>query len=568
MAAPAPGPEPDQGGQADLLDGPLGDELRAALGLAEHGHAEAARAALLHCQRTALAQGDPALAALIASHLAQALVELGKPQPALQVLMDALATLPAPEPALRARLLAQAAPLHFDPQAGLELAAQADQLAGRVEDPRVRVGTLQVLLALLVQGGHADGIRVVAKGLADQASWIGDRAGQTQGLLAWARQLQADGERAEALDLARQAHAAALLLDDAQRALRASAAGFRGTLARAAGQALEALDALDTALLDGGLHHPEADDWRLQRALARLSMGTQVDGARDDLRSLGQSDNAQLAQRAVQALCLSAVDAGDLATATHLVQELPADARAAVQAQVDLAQGHFVEAAQRLEQLAQAFPQDSSVAFAWAKALRACGQHAAALAVVDPWLARAEQDGDDWLELQGRLARTPTLAALGDHDAARQDARRAAALSADLHLPLHHVTACGWVALSLARLELVAEALAELHAASEFAARLGASAAALQAALAHTLLDSGAVRQGLQGRDVADVAAAISPPGLAAAVLLTLCRRALADGDRALAQALLDRARRADGGRGGQLSDQVAQLAAQLEADR
>lgn len=540
-------------------------QLRQALEMIGQGQARAA-VPLLQALRERGHEIDPGLGALVGSHLAEALTAAGQRSQAVQVLGEDAAAVRDPGYAdVRARLLAQAAPLHPDEEFGLQLAAEADRLAGTLDDPMPRLQTMGVLLALLERGGHDQGLEVVATSLADYARQLGDSAAQTQARLVLARWHAGQGRAAEALDHARQAHAAAQLLGDDQRGLRGQAAAERGRLARQQGQLLEAVEALDLALAD---LQPADDGVRLERALAAAGLGLEVQRSRAELDVLCHSGDAAVARRAQRARWLGRLARGEVMDGEAL-PELPAADRQALEAQRALRQGDFVEAVRLLQALQEMSPADAPATLLLAQALRGSGQVLQALQLLDECTDRALASADSWLELRARLQRAPLLGDLGDHEASRQDARRAAELAEQLHLPLHHVAARTQVAQALARLDLPAEAVAELDRAAQHAAAVGAEAAAVRAALLGALLDPAPVRDALSWRPVDALAAAgrVEPASLGPAVLLVLARRAWAqDGDAAEALQLLKRAQELDLGLGGQLAGPLKALEQELAA--
>ncbi len=553
-------------GETDDLSAEEYRLLRQALEMVAQGQARTA-VPLLEGLRDRGHAVDPGLGALVGSHLAEALVAAGMRGQAIQVLGEDAAAVRDPSYAdVRARLLAQAAPLHPDEDFGLQLAAEADRLAAALDDPLPRLQTMGVLLALLERGGHDQGLEVVATSLADYARRLGDSAAETQARLVLARWHAGQGRADEALEYARQAHAAAQLLGEDQRGLRGQAAAERGRLARQQGQLLEAVEALDLALAD---LQPADDSVRLERALAAVGLGLETQRSRAELDVLCHSGDAMVARRAQRARWLGRLARGEVA-ADEALPDLAAADRQALEAQRALRQGDFAEALRLLQALQLLSPGDAPTALLLAQALRGSGQVLQALQLLDEWTDRATASADTWLELRARLQRAPLLGDLGDHEASRQDARRAAELAELLHLPLHHVAARTQVAQALARLDLPAEAVAELDKAAQQAAAVGAEAAAVRAALLGALLDPAPVRDALSWRPVDALAAAdrVDPPSLGPAVLLVLARRALVqDGDRAQARLLLGRAQELDGRLGAQLAGPLQALAQELAAE-
>lgn len=555
-------PQTFQGEAADLS----ADEyrlLRQALEMIAHGQARAALPILKGLRERAHTI-DPGLGALVGSHLAEALVAAGQRSEAVQVLGEDAAAVRDPSYAdIRARLLAQAAPLHPEEEFGLQLAAEADRLAGTLEDPQPRLQTMGVLLALLERGGHDEGLELVATSLADYARRLGDSAAETQARLVLARWHAGKGRVDVALEHARQAHAAAQLLGDDRSALRGQAAAERGRLARIQGQLLEAVEALDLALSD---LQPADDSVRLERALAAAGLGLEPQRSRAELDVLCHSGDLSVARRAQRARWLARLARGEVQL-TEGLPDLPAPDRQALEAQRALRYGDFAAAAASLQQLLQLSPGDSATGLLLAQALRGNGQFLEALQLLDEWIDSATGTGDAWLELRARLQRAPVLGDLGDHEASRQDARRAAELAEQLHLPLHHVAARTQVAQALARLDLPIEAVAELDRAAQHAAAVGAEAAAVRAALLGALLDTAPVRDALSWRPIDAVAAVerVDPPSLGPAVLLVLARRAMVqDGDLAQAQLLLRRAQQLDAALGGALAAPLQALEREL----
>lgn len=497
--------------------------------------------AILQPLRDELAAIDAGLGALAGSHLAEALMAAGQRARAVQVLGEDAASVRAPEYAdVRARLLMQAAPIHPDPDFGLQLAAEADRLAAGLDDPAPRVHTIELLLTLLDRAGIEQGIAEVADGLCVQARRAGDRPAEVRGMLRLALHARDQGDGALALDRARQAHALASLLGEDEAALTVQAAALRGQLAARRGWLLEAVECLDQALLNG---NASDEGVRLQRSLAAIGLGIEVARADAELAALAHAADAQVAHAACHALAQRRIDAGDTTGAATWWAKLPADRQKGLQARAAVRDGRPADAVRLLEALAAAEPDDPAVALQLCQALRAAGQPVAALQAADPWIDAAIEAGDLYTELRARLVRGPLQADLGDFDAARQDARRAAALATELHLPLQHVAARTQVAYALARLDLPAEAAAELDLAAEQAARVGADAAAVQAALLAALVDAQPVADALASRPVDTDAAAAGEPLLLIALAERARRR---DGDPATAQRLLSQAARAD----------------------
>lgn len=538
-------------------------DLHQGLALVAAGQAKQALS-ILQSVRDRLHTLDPGLGALAGSHLAEALVAAGQRSRAVQVLSEDAATVRGAEYAdVRAKLLMQAAPLHPDPEFGLQLAAEADRLAATLDDPRPRVQTIEMLLHLLDRHGAVDAILPVAEGLAVQGLHAGDHPAHVRGKLRVALWYRQQGRLDKALDEARNAHSAAAVLADPEHGpLVAEAAALRGSLARLRGEHLEALECLDQALL--GQTTADETTW-LQRTLAALALGVDPPRAQADLLTLSSAADPSIAAQARRALALQHVDAGRLDEAAAQLAQLPADQRPAVQARLLVAQGRAAHAVPLLEQLAADAPEQLAVQLALAVALRKADRAFEALTIVDRQLTLALDGGDTWAELQLRLVRGPTLADLGDYAACRQDARRAAEIAQQRHLPLHHATARTQVAYALARLDLPAEAVAELDQAATLAERVGAHATALQAALYAALVDTVAVREGLQGRPIDVLARLHSAAGSGATcvVMLALARRAAdVDGDVALAIELLNCAETADSER--RLRSPISQLRAAL----
>jgi hypothetical protein len=554
---------------------PLGDDLsegdyqrlKAALELVAQGQARAAVPVLQELRERAH-QIDAGLGALVGSHLAEAFVASGQRSQAVQVLGEDAAKVRDPSYAdVRARLLAQAAPLHPDEEFALQLASEADRLAAALEDPLPRLQTMGVLLALLERGGHEQGVQIVAESLADYARRLGDGPAEVQARLVLVRHFAAQEQPLQALEEARLAHAAAQLLSNEYSQLRGRSAAERGRWARQQGHLLEAVEALELALAD---LQPPDDAVRLERALAAAGLGLEPQQARAELEVLAHSSDTAVARRAQRASLLGRISRGELTEVAALPELAEAD-RPAVLAQLALQQGQGAEALAQLRGLAQRSPGDWAVGLLLAQALRMQGESMAALQRLDELVDRGVAGGDGWLELRARLQRAPLLGELGDHEASRQDARRAAEVAEALHLPLHHVAARTLVAQALARLELVAEAVAELDRAAQHAAQVGATAAAVRAALLGALLDPAPVRDALAWRPLhpLDSADQVDPPGLAPAVLLVLARRALEqDGDLQEAENLLNRAAQLDAGLGGRLSGLVGGVREQLSAAR
>lgn len=542
----------------------LAGRLRGALALL---HAGQARAALpeLEALRDELHTLDAGLGALGGSHLAEALVAAGQRGRAVQVLGEDAARVRGPEYAdIRARLLMQAAPLHPDGEFGLQLAAEADRLAASLDDPGPRVQTIETLLHLLDRHGADTGVREVADGLAVQARTAGDRPAEVRGLLRVALWDRAHGRPDQALEVARKAHAAAALLGAEHRALTAEAAALRGTLARQNGEALEAVECLDQALLA----QAEPDDHtRIERALAALALGLDPAAAAADLERCMAAEDAAVAARARRALALHHLTSGDLTRAEAVARGLDGDDARAIGARLLLARGDSAQALPVLHEFGRAEPDEIAVQLALALALRQDGKPLEALGLLDLHLDRAIDRGDGAAEMQIRLARGPVLADLGDFEACRQDARRAAELAEARHLPLHHATARTQVAFALAQLDLPLEAIAELDQATLVADRVGAHAAAVQAALLAAVVDSLPVREGLDSRPVRvfESWAHAGPSRLLATLALALARRALlVDADPDQAASLCDRAEAADSE--GRLSHAIAHLRTQLPA--
>ena len=537
--------------------------LRQALEMIGQGQARAA-VPLLRELRERAHRVDAGLGALVGSHLAEALVGAGQRTEAVQVLGEDAASVRDPSYAdVRARLLAQAAPLHPDEEFGLQLAAEADRLAGTLDDPLPRLQTMGVLLALLERGGHDQGLEVVATSLADYARRLGDGTVETQARLVLSRWHASQGREREALDYARLAHAAAQLLPEERRQVRGQAAAERGRLARHQGQLLEAVETLDLALSD---LQPAGDEVRLDRALAAAGLGLDVQRSRAELEVLCHSGDPAVARRALRARWLGRLARGEVA-ATEGLPDLPAADLQALEAQRALRSGDFGAAVTCLEALQRVSPGDAATALLLAQALRGSGQHLQALQQLDEWVDRATASADAWLELRARLQRAPVLADLGDHESSRQDARRAAELAEQLHLPLHHVAARTQVAQALARLDLPTEAVAELDRAAQQATAVGAESAAVRAALLGALLDPAPVRDALAWRPVDALMSAerADPPILGPAVLLVLARRAMAqDHDLEQAQLLLQRAQQLDALLGGPLATQLQLLEREL----
>lgn len=550
----------------DLSEGDY-QQLRAALELVAEGQARAAVPVLQELRERAH-QIDAGLGALVGSHLAEALAASGQRSQAVQVLGEDAAKVRDPSYAdVRARLLAQAAPLHPDEEFALQLASEADRLAATLEDPLPRLQTMGVLLALLERGGHDQGVQIVAESLADYARRLGDGPAEVQARLVLVRHFGAQEQPLQALEEARLAHAAAQLLSNEYSQLRGRSAAERGRWARQQGHLLEAVEALELALAD---LQPPDDAVRLERALAAAGLGLEPQQARAELEVLAHSSDTVVARRAQRASLLGRISRGELTEVAALPELAEAD-RPAILAQLALQQGQGAEALAQLRGLAQRSPGDGAVALLLAQALRMQGEPMAALQRLDELVDRGVSGGDGWLELRARLQRAPLLGELGDHQASRQDARRAAEVAEALHLPLHHVAARTQVAQALARLELVAEAVAELDRAAQHAAQVGATAAAVRAALLGALLDPAPVRDALAWRPLhpLDSADQVDPPGLAPAVLLVLARRALEqDGDLQEAENLLDRAAQLDAGLGGRLGGMIAGVREQLSAAR
>ena len=538
-------------------------DLHEGLALVAAGQAKQALT-ILQSVRERLHALDPGLGALAGSHLAEALVAAGQRSRAVQVLgEDAALVRAADYTDVRAKLLMQAAPLHPDTEFGLQLAAEADRLAATLDDPRPRVQTLEMLLHLLDRHGAVHAVLPVAEGLAVQGLNAGDQPAHVRGKLRVALWYRQQGRLDKALDEARSAHSAAAVLADPEHGpLVAEAAALRGSLARLRGEHLEALECLDQALL--GQTTADETTW-LQRTLAALALGVDPPRAQADLLALTSAADPSIAVQARRALALQHVDAGRLDEAAAQLAHLPADQRTAVQARLLVAQGRAAQAVPLLEQLAADAPEQLAVQLALAVALRKADRAFDALTLIDQQLTLALDGGDAWAELQLRLVRGPALADLGDYEACRQDARRAAEIAQQRHLPLHHATARTQVAYALARLDLPAEAVAELDQAATLAERVGAHATALQAALYAALVDTLAVREGLQGRPI-DVLARLQTAtgsGATGVVMLALARRAAdVDGDVALAIELLNCAEIADSE--GRLRNPIGQLRAAL----
>lgn len=554
-----------QGGAIERLPADLAAQLRAALAWVRAGQAKAALPDL-EALRDQLHELDPGLGALAGSHLAEALVATGHRGRAVQVLGEDAARVRAPEYAdVRARLLMQAAPLHPDGEFGLQLAAEADRLAASLDDPAPRVQTIETLLYLLDRHGADTGVREVADGLAVQARAAGDRPAEVRGLLRVALWDRAHGRPDRALEVARKAHAAAALLAPDQAALTAEAAALRGTLARQNGEALEAVECLDQALLA----QPEPDDHtRVERALAALALGLHPAHAAAELERSTMADDAAVAARARRALALHYLVEGDLQRADSAARGLQGDDAKAIGARLLLARGRAAEALPVLHELAQAAPDETAVQLSLAQALRVDGKPLDSLGILDGLLQAAIDRGDGATELQVRLARGPVFSELGDFESCRQDARRAAELAEERHLPLHHAVARTQVAFALAQLDLAAEAVAELDQATMVADRVGAHAAAAQAALLAAVLESLPVRDGLQGRPLAvfEAWAQAGPSRLLATLGVALARRALVvDDDPVLAAELCDRAEATD--TDGRLTLAIAQLRALFPAE-
>ncbi len=550
--------------KGEQLPADLAARLRGALALV---HAGQARSVVpeLEALRDELHALDPGLGALGGSHLAEALIAAGQRGRAVQVLGEDAARVRAPEYAdIRARLLMQAAPMHPDTEFGVQLAAEADRLAATLDDPGPRVQTIEMLLHLLDRHGADSGIREVADGLAVQARAAGDRPAEVRGLLRVALWDRAHGRADQALDVARKAHAVAALLGSDHAALTAEAAAMRGTLARHNGEALEAVECLDQALLA----QPEPDDHtRVERALAALALGLDPARAAADLERCTAAEDPAVAARARRALALHHLAAGDSQLAEETARGLQGDDAKAIRARLLLARGRSAEALPLLHDLARAAADDLGVQLVLAQALRMDGKPLEALGLLDVHLQRAIDGGDGASELQVRLARGPVLAKLGDFESCRQDARRAAELAQARHLPLHHATARTQVAFALAQLDLPVEAIAELDQATLVADRVGAHAASVQAALLAAVLETLPVRDGLQSRPVEVLQAwsQVAPSPLLATLALALATRALRlDEDPAMAAELCDRAAWADGE--SRFAQAIAALRAQIPA--
>jgi len=536
--------------------------LATALELLAQGQAESALPLLL-AERASLLHVDGNRAALVGVHCAQAHVRLGQNEAALAILAEHAAALRKPEEAeVRSRVLLEAAALHPDGETALRLATEADRLAAGLPDPRARVETLSVLLALLEREGHTEAVPVCAGILAEQARYVGDEPVRARALTVRAEALRRDGT-SDALAAARDAHALTLVLDPSDVTLRARAAALRGVLARENGHLLEAVECLDQAITDAG---GTSDALRLERALAAAGMGLDPLQVREDLLRVVDGGGPHAA-RARVALALAALDAGDVARTERLLGDMAPLEATAVRARLDLRRGHAADAVTALHTLAAERPDDEGVTLLLAEALWRAGDAVAAMAELDGLIDAASATPDTWRELRARLGRAPVLLHLGDADGARQDARRAADLATDLHLPMHHARARLLIAVALARLELPDEALAELADAGDVARRMGADAASLRLTLVRTLLES--LPAGLALAD-SDLGAAlermeeVADPPLVLATLLALALRAASDGESGLAQAMLQRAWTFDEQSGGSHADRIAALAARL----
>ncbi|MBI5610780.1 MAG: hypothetical protein HY902_18020 [Deltaproteobacteria bacterium] len=403
---PNQNPEGADPGRAAEAPPEFAAALAGALALAADGqYAQAADILRQLLQDPAAA--DPELGALLASHLAELLAALSQPSEARQVLGKYLAM--DLDGAVRARLLCQAATVEAEPRVAIAFAAEADRLATALADPRPRVATLQVLLTLLVTGGHTQGVRVVGQGLIDQGHLAGDRGAQVQGACVLAEQAEQDGDRGQALEYARQAHGTAQLLPPEQAALRAAAAGLRARLAVQGGHFVEAIEASDLGLGDLAWGDAQGDELRLWRALAQLGLDPENPSTAAELRDLARRTRPELA-----ALAQAALDA--------------------MQANQEPSLSHA----------------DAAL-----------------------WIAEAQANRDPHRELQGRLARAQALLAQERSDEARQDARIAAQLAAELLQPVAHAQARWVVAQVLTAQGLYRQARAELTAAHELAERLG-----------------------------------------------------------------------------------------------
>lgn len=520
----------------ERLEGESRQQIAEALALANAGEASAA-VAILEAVRDRLRPISPQLAIQVGVELASIYEKNGWRSLALDTLADEAEAARAPElSAVRARILMQAAPLHPSAETALRMAGEADRLASLMPDPRPRLQTLATMLQLLAREGRHDVLPAVADVLAQQARLVGSREVEAEAHAIRAEGLLAAGKDVDALEAARQAHALALVAGVPD--VRARAAAVRGLAARRRGELLEALECLDQAMLeDADFPH----ELRLERALAATGLGVDRARVQQDLADLAIDEDAQLARRARLAQANIAIDAGDSATAEAIVANLTdANDRLAMAARLDLLAGRASDAVAKLRELQLHDNSDTGVRLQLAHAQLLAGQAVPALTELDGLVAQASAARDVWLELQARLARSTVLEQLGDGEAARQDARRAAELAATLHLPVQHAQARALVALGLARLELFDEAQAEIEEALAFAARMGAETTSLRLTVLRALLDTAPTRASAAVQDLeqmADRVAEVVEPGLVVMALHALASRAL-EHDRDLETAI------------------------------
>lgn len=345
-----------------------------------------------------------------------------------------------------------------DPDAALEAAQaldrQAAALGQRLEDPAVRVPTLELLVEVAALAGLDAAVVQLADALRAQALTAGllERAVGAETLRAEAL-LRLDRPE-DALEAARLAHGHGLRLPD--KAWAARAAEARGVAARRTGHALEAAESFDAVLELGPT--PEARS-RVEalRAAAHLALGA---SPLEQLRLLERL--AQDADPEARTVALSAIAS---ATGASLGGAELDEAREA------LATGNH-DAALRL----LGSRTDAAALLVRAEALARVGDPVGAVAAADQSVAASRGLLD---RARALVARSRHLFSLGDVDGARTDAREA------LHLArgLEHPELMGLAATELSRgllaSENIAAALDNLAEVALACARMGAMRAGL-----------------------------------------------------------------------------------------
>ncbi len=505
---------------------------------------------------------DPVLAAEIASHLSQAYVATGRRTMALELLGQAAEGVRSSGlEEIRSRILMLAAPLHPSPDAGVKLAAEADRLASAWADPRPRLYTMTTLFEQLQRAGHDEPLLPLARFMSIQAKLCGDQAFATQAAVLEAELLQIQNDSG-ALVQARSAHAQTLLLGDPH--WRARAAWTRGLAARQQGDFLEALECFDQVSADRG--HSD-DELRLERAMACAQLGVEAEQTAKTLEAVSTCPDPALSRRALLALANWTLDGGQLEAAEHWLGQLTATAdQQAVRARLHLARGEGQKALQLLEVLESSAPTSPGLTLLHAEALAAAGGLTQALRLLDA-LVRSAQSQDRWLLLRALLQRAAVWTAQGATDQARLDARQAADIAEEMHLPVHHARARALVALALARQDLTEEAISEIVAAADMAQRLGATGESTRLLLLQALVEPAdrAAWQGAALTATLEAAQALVDPRLLSVVLMALAAQAWdGEGDADAANALVSFASTLDGQIGNRLSNAIAALRARI----